>query len=62
VEPGAGFNRNTEELSMKSFEKGELLARRAEQALEAVLFAFFAFLIGAGTIAGCLLGAAIGLG
>jgi hypothetical protein len=47
---------------MKSFEKGELLARRAEQALEAVLFAFFAFLIGAGAIAGCLLGVAIGLG
>jgi len=46
---------------MKSFEKGELLARRVEQALETVLFAA-AFLIGGGTIAVCLLGAAIGLG
>jgi hypothetical protein len=47
---------------MKSFEKGELLSRRAEQALETVLFAASAFLIGGGTIAVCLLGAAIGLG
>ena len=46
---------------MKSFENPELLPRRAEQALETVLFAACAFLIGAGTIAVCLLGAAIGL-
>jgi hypothetical protein len=46
---------------MDSCEKGEL-ARRVEQALEAVLFTTSAILIGGGTIAVCLLGAAIGLG
>jgi hypothetical protein len=47
---------------MKYFENGELLVRRAEQVLETVLIAASVFLIGAGTIAVCLLGAAIGLG
>ncbi len=46
---------------MESFER-ELLARRIEQALETVLFAISAFLIGGGTIAVCLLGAAIAIG
>jgi hypothetical protein len=47
---------------MKSFEEGESPARRADQALETVLIAASVFLIGAGTIALCLLGAAIVLG
>jgi hypothetical protein len=46
---------------MDSFER-KLLARRIEQVLETVLLVLSTLLIGGGTIAVCLLGAAIALG